>query len=163
MSRVAVVKRTLKVAFATLAFCGIMALITWPHWSDIVEVGPIAVLKIKMLGGTFTVDSLRTGDIWVCLSGTKVTDADLACLKQLTKLRSLSLIDTKITDAGLENLRGLTHLKALDLAGTDVTDAGLKNIEGLIKLRSLNLMGTKVTDAGMRYLKGLTQLESLDS
>jgi hypothetical protein len=88
-------------------------------------------------------------------------DADLAHLKALTQLKSLSLGSTDVTDAGLERLKGLTQLHLLDVGGTDVTDAGLKHLRELTQLRMLNLGGTKVTDAGMEHLKGLPRLKGL--
>ena len=85
--------------------------------------------EIKKLGGTVTVDELRTGDTWVDLGGTSVTDAKLAHINRFTKLRSLSLICTKVGDAGLEHVKGLAGLRRLDLGGTNITDAGMKNIK----------------------------------
>lgn len=87
------------------------------------------------------------------LRGTEVTDAGLANLKDLKGLVKLHLEKTKITDAGLEHLKGLENLEYLNLYGTQVTDAGLKHLEGLKKLRRVYLWQAPVTDAGVAALK----------
>ncbi len=87
------------------------------------------------------------------LRGTEVTDAGLAAVKDLKGLMRLHLEKTKITDAGLEQLKGLENLEYLNLYGTGVTDAGLKHLEGLKKLRRIYLWQTPVTDAGVAALK----------
>lgn len=87
------------------------------------------------------------------LRGTEVTDAGLAHLKDSKALVRLHLEKTKITDAGLEHLKGLENLEYLNLYGTAVTDAGLKHLEGLKKLKRLYLWQTQATDAGVAALK----------
>jgi len=87
------------------------------------------------------------------LRGTEVTDAGLAALKDLKGLVKLHLEKTKVTDAGLEQLKGLENLEYLNLYGTAVTDAGLKQLSGLKKLKHLYLWETQVTDAGVAALK----------
>jgi hypothetical protein len=64
-----------------------------------------------------------------------VTDAGVAHLTGLTRLRRLKLCDTHVTDAGLASLEGLTDLEELDLHGTSITDAGLAHLGVLAKLR----------------------------
>jgi len=84
--------------------------------------------------------------------GTKVTDADLACLEHLPHLRVLDLSDTAITDAGLVHVKGLAKLEELELDGTEVTDAGLVHLKGLGNLRKLRLQGTEVTEQGAKEI-----------
>jgi hypothetical protein len=120
------------------------------------------VEAIQALGGTYQVDEDSPGTpvVEVSLNGTKVTDADLAHLKSLTKLEALDLSSTAITDAGLANLEGLADLDTLYLDGTRVTDAGLAHLRGLSKLQSLRVPRTGVTDAGVRELqRALPQLK----
>ena len=57
------------------------------------------------------------------LSGSEVTDADLAHLAGLTALETLSLYSTPITGAGLAHLTGLTALKHLTLMVTPISCA----------------------------------------
>ena len=67
-----------------------------------------------------------------------------------------------MTDAGLANLNGLTRIKHLDLNDTRVTDAGLVHVRDLAELVWLGLYGTYVTDAGLVHLKSLKWLKDLD-
>ncbi len=91
----------------------------------------------------------------------QVSDADLACLRQLPKLESLSLVGTQVSDAGLVHLQELANLRTLDLWGTEVTDAGLVHLEGLSGLQTLNLHETQVGDQGLAHLSELTGLREL--
>ena len=97
----------------------------------------------------------------VMIYGTKITDAGLEQLCNMTQLQRLDLSHTQITDAGLEHLEGLTQLQDLWLYDTNVTDAGLEHLNGLTQLQVLWLYDTDVTDAGLEYLNGLTQLQVL--
>jgi hypothetical protein len=106
-------------------------------------------------------DEFFTNIADVTLSESKVTNAGLEHLKDLTDLRVLNLHETQVTNAGLERVKGLTQLRELNLGGTRVTDAGLEDLKGLIQLQLLSLDSTQVTDAGLVHLKGLTQLRQL--
>jgi Leucine-rich repeat (LRR) protein len=58
------------------------------------------------------------------LSGTTITDADLAHLESLKALAQFSLRGTKVSDEGLAHLTKLSALRELDLSATQVTAAG---------------------------------------
>jgi hypothetical protein len=103
-----------------------------------------------------------TGLHHLVLRGTLVTDAVLARLKAIHRLRVLDLGDDRITDAGLAHLADLTSLRGLYLSGTQVTDAGLRELRPLRKLRELGLGHTGITDAGLVHLAGLEELRVLD-
>jgi len=79
-----------------------------------------------------------------------VTDATLARLRGLGRLREISLVRTRIRDAGLAHLSGLDHLEALSLAETAISDAGLEHLKKLRGLKWLTLTGTRVTAPGVR-------------
>jgi hypothetical protein len=85
------------------------------------------------------------------------TDAELALLKGLTKLKTMSMRDTKITDAGLEQMKGFSKLEELDLQEClQITDAGLVHLHGLTELKQIDLRGThvmRVTAVGQRRLQ----------
>ncbi|HEV2969088.1 MAG TPA: hypothetical protein VGY55_03800 [Pirellulales bacterium] len=98
----------------------------------------------------------------VSLDGTKVTDAGLVYLRDLTQLETLYLISNNVTDEGLVNLEELRQLKELNLSGTRVGDAGLVHLKGLTRLKKLWLVVTHVTDAGLIHLNGLNQLQDLE-
>lgn len=91
-----------------------------------------------------------------------LTDAGLAHVKRLSKLKGLGLERTRITDVGLSHLSGLTGLEYLSLNGTHVGDAGLKHLVGLNRLAVLYLCGTGTTDAGLRAVKNTPALQWLD-
>jgi hypothetical protein len=143
------------------------------------EAGKKAIEKIRQLGGLaleiaqndnrVEVSYAQSGDkltdeqlallkdiaglIHLDLRALPLTDAQTTHLKPLTALTSLHLEKTKITDKGLENLKDLVNLEYLNLYGTTVTDAGLVQLEGMKKLKNLYLWQTKVTDAGVAKLK----------
>ncbi len=122
-----------------------------------------AIEAIRKAGGTVQVDEADPAKpaVRVDLDGAKATDADLAPIARLTRLRKLYLTGTPITDAGLVPLEDLARLEVLDLAGTKITDAGLAHLEDLPKLRLLDLSHTNVTAAGLEHLKKLDGLKEL--
>ncbi len=89
------------------------------------------------------------------------SDADLAYVGQLGRLKSLQLESSRVTDAGLAHLEGLTGLYVLMLDGTQITDAGLIHLKGMTALRALSLRGTQVTDAGLVHLEGFDRVQIL--
>ncbi|HEU4455116.1 MAG TPA: c-type cytochrome domain-containing protein, partial [Longimicrobium sp.] len=94
------------------------------------------------------------------LSGSPVTDADLATVARLGHLTRLSLDGTEVGDAGLVHLASLRHLEYLNLYGTAVTDAGLEALETLTGLRSLYLWQTAATPpAAARLAERLPRLK----
>ncbi|MBB1283763.1 hypothetical protein HRH25_05190 [Flavisolibacter sp. BT320] len=88
--------------------------------------------------------------VWLKLNDTKLTEAELAILGQLTNLRTLSLNNTGITDAGLASLKNLRNLQLLSVVNTKVTTAGLQQLSGLSNLQSLYAYqtGVKAEDTG---------------
>ena len=77
-----------------------------------------------------------------------MTDASLAGMNALTRLRWLTLNGSHITDDGLGNLSGLPRLEVLSLENTPITDAGLIHLSRLSSLQTLFLRGTNVTKGG---------------
>jgi len=60
-----------------------------------------------------------------------ITDADLASLKTLGRLKDLRQMNfhyTEVTDAGLKELNKLKGLKVLDLTYTNATEAGVNRL-----------------------------------
>ena len=89
----------------------------------------------------------------------RISDAGLAHLEGLTKLRTLDLYNTRISDAGLRHLKGLMNIRYLNLDGTRITDAGLPHLKGLTSLKELRVFRTGVTEAGLaELLKALPSL-----
>ncbi|MBC8875649.1 MAG: hypothetical protein H8E44_39995 [Planctomycetes bacterium] len=83
----------------------------------------------------------------------EIDDAQIAHLETLTNLNCLILECTQITDDAVAHLRNMTRLERLDIHKTKVSDASITYLMGLTKLRYLQLQGTKVTDNGLLQLK----------
>lgn len=91
---------------------------------------------------------------FVCLAADEnFTDAEVAHLESLPKLRELFLGSAAITDAGLKHLAGLTQLQKLGIGYTRVSDAGLEHLVALTHLDWLGMEGTGVTDEGVTKLQ----------
>lgn len=95
-----------------------------------------------------------------------LTDATLAPLAEFKALRRLvlggDLFVTDVTDAGLAHLAGLTTLEHVVIEKAKVTDAGLAHLKNLTRLRSLSLRENPVTDEGIKHLHALPDLSSLN-
>lgn len=132
-----------------------------------------AVERIQQRGGSieYAGEGAERAVVSVFLPGGKIVDDDLKVLKELPKLRGLSLSgqtgksppqgNGRITDAGLREIAALSSLESLDLRANRITDAGLKELRSLTRLRSLDLSMNAITDDGLRELQALKQLESL--
>lgn len=92
-----------------------------------------------------------------------IRDDDLADLSELRQLESLDLQRTRVTDAGLFHLRNLSKLKTLRLGGygTEVKDKGIRYLATLSNLEELSLDRTSITDAALAHLRELKKLKSL--
>lgn len=84
------------------------------------------------------------------------TDAGLAFLPKLTKLRKLSLGLNAVTDNAMAHVRKLHQLAELVLHNTLITDDGLADVAALRSLRQLNLAALPITDVGVAHLVGLS-------
>jgi hypothetical protein len=96
------------------------------------------------------------------LTGSAVTDADLAGLERLTALRRLVLDGTGVRVPTLIHLKGLTHLKELRLGCPGISDLAAGFLMELKGLEQLSLAGSGLTDAGVEKLKTLSGLQKLD-
>jgi hypothetical protein len=119
-----------------------------------------------------------------------LSDADLACLEPLSRLRDLLISGRNVTDRGLasigklkqlENLglscsvtrnalnqlNGLTNLQYLQVvawenaAKTDPTDELMLDLSGLKKMKDMNLSGLSLQDSDLAFLEHLPLLENL--
>jgi len=96
-----------------------------------------------------------------------ITDADLACLAGLKRLKKFviqsSVEDCKmdITGQGLKHLAGLTELQNLCLGGPNLKDEDFKHFANMKKLLSLYIYGGNLTDECLKHLEALPQLRSL--
>ena len=90
-------------------------------------------------------------------------DAILAHVGRLRRLERLDAPATRVTDAGLAQLSGLSKLRILSCSGTlGLTDAGLAHLSGLERLESLSIYGpTRIEGAGVTHLASLARLRFL--
>lgn len=103
-----------------------------------------------------------TGLASLSLPSSRIDDAGLAHLGELKALTYLNLSRSRITDAGLAHVGKLTALTILILDDTAIGDAGLAQLAGLDELGALSLAGTRVTDAGLLPLQGMKLCEQVD-
>ena len=117
---------------------------------------------VRIVGAERLNDSkLYVRAVTVQLSGPEITDAQIAQLSGLVRLRGLDLRRTAVTDAGLALLSGLTNLKYVNLDRTGVTDKGLTHLLRFPALRTLSLDRTPITDNGLVHVSYLTNLRRL--
>lgn len=83
------------------------------------------------------------------LGGTKITDAGLVHLTQLTKLKTIRLSKTAVSDAGMAALAKCERLENIDLSQTEIGDYGVWELRALPRLKNLNLYLTFVSDSGL--------------
>ena len=93
---------------------------------------------------------------------TGLTDASMATVANMTRLKFALLNGHPITDDGFQVLQSLRDLEALHLSDTLISDPSLAIIAGMPYLRKLVVSGTRITDSGMEELKPLGELEYLD-
>ncbi len=127
----------------------------------------VAISEIERVGGVVRTNQPGSFSGWtgdkrfspfyectqVYLGRSNCTDADLACLRELKAIRTLTLHNTQVTDAGLVHLNCLSRLAHLDVRNTRITDLGLSQLNGLTQLTVLQYDGSRVTEAGASKLK----------
>ena len=92
----------------------------------------------------------------VRLGGFKLTDDDLAKLKEFKNVTHLYLYSCQITDKGLANIAHMDKLYQLYLGGNEnITDAGLKHLSGVMtsRIQTIEITGTAITHEGLETLR----------
>ncbi len=113
------------------------------------------------------------------------SDADLAALHRLQRIRSLVLVYPALTEQQTEDLAQFPRLETLLLFNCTLTDRGLASLSRCPKLEDLRLIdvqlsdqslaalgtfpslrrlwirNTPITDAGLKHLEGLTKLTEI--
>jgi hypothetical protein len=95
------------------------------------------------------------------LHKTQATDASMEYVGQLARLDELMMWGAVISDAGVARLGGLRRLKTLHIDHSRMTDEGLRTLSRLPDLEILSLQGHRFTDAGLSHLRGLKNVKSL--
>jgi Leucine-rich repeat (LRR) protein len=114
---------------------------------------------LSCLGGLSSLEELTLSGQDALLS-----EADMACLASLHRLKVLSVMNTHLADQGLTSLRKLEGLERLNLIGTRVSRNGLNQLSSLKNLRSLSVgMWAEVRpiDVTEELPLDLSQLQSL--
>jgi Leucine-rich repeat (LRR) protein len=116
---------------------------------------------LSHLGGLSALEELSfTG-------GEALSEADLAGLESLSRLKVLSIMSSHLTDQSLASISKLERLEQLNLAGTRASRNGLNQLSGLKSLRGLDVQmwaevrPTNVTDElalDLSKLQGLKRL-----
>ena len=91
------------------------------------------------------------------LSRTGVRGPGLAHLRGMNQLKRLELLELPLKDEDLIHLGGITSLEVLTLSSGGITDDGLAHLSGL-KLRQLRLESPWISGAGLRHVGGMTDL-----
>jgi hypothetical protein len=96
------------------------------------------------------------------LGYTHITDRGLGWgLRGTPKLRRLYASRTRISDAGLMHIAELSGLEQLDIRQTEVGDDGMIHLSAMTNLRKLWLWGTRVSDRGIARLRDVVNLQEL--
>ena len=85
----------------------------------------------------------------------------MAHLKDVGKLRRLTLTRSALTDKGLEQLAGVKTLEHLVLPGDKVTARGLDHLKKLPALQTLAFRGSRFADADAKSFAGFPKLTNL--
>lgn len=92
-----------------------------------------------------------------------VTDADLQRLAAQHSIQEVDLAETKVTNAGLQYLKNLTGVRGLNLYYAEyINEDGLAFLRNWHSLERLNLRGARVTSKIFEHLGGLRELRDLD-
>lgn len=90
-----------------------------------------------------------------------ITDAGLAHLRGLRKLKYLNIANCPITDQSFAHLANLPALATLIVESDQIGDAGLVHLKKMRPLEFLAITSPRITDAGVAHLSGLTRLNRL--
>ena len=90
--------------------------------------------------------------LWLNLSRSNVSDADLEIIGQLPNLVRLRLDNTAISDEGVKYLSSLSNLEYLNLYGSKVGDASVETLKGMANLKKVFLWQTAVSESAANAL-----------
>ncbi|HEY1064887.1 MAG TPA: hypothetical protein VGE52_02205, partial [Pirellulales bacterium] len=90
-----------------------------------------------------------------------ITDAGVAHLGELPRLKMLVVHRSSITGSCANSLASAASLEAIDFTGSKVTGVGLSALKRLSELRVLRLADCPVSDEGTGEIASISQLTSL--
>jgi hypothetical protein len=95
-------------------------------------------------------------------SRTNITDAGLAHLKGMSKLRGLWLYGTSVHGKCFKDLQGLPELCFITLSGSTIDQDSLVYLAKMHKLNTLHVPSTSLGKSGIEHVAKCSQLTSLD-
>jgi Leucine-rich repeat (LRR) protein len=94
--------------------------------------------------------------------GTRITDAGVAKLANLKKLRNLDLSGSLVTSAAFKTLGTLPNLQRLSLWNAEgINDSAAAGLASLQSITTLDLSNTRIGDETLRALAKLPKLQHL--
>ena len=105
--------------------------------------------------------------VWVGFNGSPIGEPDDGVMAHIARLEDLEELDfspashPSVSDAGLAYLRGLPRLRRLNLSRTGVRGPGLAHLRGMNQLKRLELLELPLKDEDLIHLGGITSLEVL--
>lgn len=107
---------------------------------------PVVDAQLEELAGLTKLKRINLAD-------SQISDEGLALIaKHAPQLELLRIGSPNITDAGMAHVAEMKKLRFLHLIGVPITDAGLKPLETMSWLESFYLDGGKATDEGLSEL-----------
>ncbi len=99
---------------------------------------------------------------WLILTYSALTEQQTEDLAQFQRLETLYLADCTLTDRGLASLSRCPKLEVLSLLEVRISDQSMAALGTFPSLRKLFFIGTPISDAGLKHLEGLTKLTLID-
>jgi Leucine-rich repeat (LRR) protein len=87
------------------------------------------------------------------LSGTRVSDQGIECLRKMAGMRKLNLLGARATDASMDVLAGMKRLETVNLYRTQITNSGAARLQELKELTDVDLRYTRVSSNGIEALR----------
>lgn len=135
------------------------------HLAQLKRLSVFEVFRANILGsglaqlkGLKELESLYFEDCPVTDEGLR--EGTIHC-KELSRLKSLGLLETKVTDAGLAHLLNLESIARLRLDRSPISGKGLAYLNRLPNLTDLVLRGTPITDEACDILAKSTTVQRL--
>jgi serine/threonine protein kinase/WD40 repeat protein len=94
--------------------------------------------------------------------GSPITDASIATIDQLRRLKTLRISVCPISDRSLSAISRLERIEQLDLSNTSISGEQLQPLASLKSLQTLRLASLNISDAFLEKLPDWKQLKKLD-
>jgi Leucine-rich repeat (LRR) protein len=117
---------------------------------------PTAIAKLEKLDCVITT---RTNERRLIIRNDKVTDDDLAAIRDVTGISDIAVVNaSRLTAAGMARIAECKSLVKLSLSGRGITDQNVAPLVGCAGVEAINIREHALTDAGLAFLAGMTNL-----